>query len=130
LGRGHNRNGGDPTRNEQERMMQIEITGRNMTVSQKLRQRAEQGLGRIERIVGRAGKAHLILTKWKNRTKAELTVATRKAEVVAAAESLVLEAALESVMEKVERQALKRKEKQITRKRNGRAGKEEMAEAV
>jgi putative sigma-54 modulation protein len=113
--------------------MQIEFTGRNMTVTQRLRERAEQGLGRIERVVGKAAKAHIILTRWKNRTKAELTVKSRKAEVVAAAESLVMEAALESVLEKAERQVLRMKERRVERKRNGRVTKEErsgLAEAV
>ena len=59
--------------------MQTEYTGRQMSVTQKLRTQAALGLGRIERIVGRTAKAHIILTTEKYRQMAEVTVNTRTA---------------------------------------------------
>jgi putative sigma-54 modulation protein len=106
--------------------MQTEYTGRQMNVTQKLRTQAALGLGRIERIVGRTAKAHIILTTEKYRQMAEVTVNTRKHDIVGVAESTVMESALHEALDKAEKQALKHKEKIVGRKRNGRVGKEDL----
>ncbi len=97
-----------------------------MNVTQKLRTQAALGLGRIERIVGRTAKAHIILTTEKYRQMAEVTVNTRKHGIVGIAESTVMESALHAALDKAEKQALRHKEKIVGRKRNGRVGKDDI----
>jgi putative sigma-54 modulation protein len=106
--------------------MQTEYTGRQMNVTQKLRTQAALGLERIERVVGRSAKAHIILTTEKYRQMAEVTVNTRKHDIVGMAESTVMESALHDALDKAEKQALRHKEKIVGRKRNGRVGKEDL----
>jgi putative sigma-54 modulation protein len=106
--------------------MQTEYTGRQMSVTQKLRTQAALGLGRIERIVGRTAKAHIILTTEKYRQMAEVTVNTRKHGIVGMAESTVMESALHEALDKAEKQALKHKEKIVGRKRNAKVGKDDL----
>ena len=106
--------------------MQTEYTGRQMSVTQKLRAQAALGLGRIERIVGRTAKAHIILTTEKHRQMAEVTVNTRKHGIVGMAESTMMASALHDALDKAEKQALKHKEKIVGRKRNGRVMKENL----
>jgi putative sigma-54 modulation protein len=106
--------------------MQTEYTGRQMNVTQKLRAQATLGLERIERVVGRTAKAHIILTTEKYRQMAEVTVNTRKHGIVGMAESTVMESALHDALDKAEKQALKHKEKIIGRKRNAKVGKEDI----
>jgi len=110
--------------------MQTEYTGRQMSVTQKLRTQAAAGLGRIERIVGRTAKAHIILTTEKYRQMAEVTVNTKKHGIVGIAESTVMEAALQDALDKAEKQALRHKEKIIGRKRNAKVGKEDYPQAI
>jgi len=98
--------------------MQTEYTGRQMSISQKLRAQATLGLDRIERVVGRSAKAHIILTTEKHRQMAEVTVSTRKHGIVGMAESTLIESALHDALDKAEKQALKHKEKIVGRKRN------------
>ncbi len=106
--------------------MQTEYTGRQMNVTQKLRAQATLGLERIERVVGRAAKAHIILTTEKYRQMAEVTVNTRKHDIVGIAESTVMESALHDALDKAEKQALKHKEKIVGRKRNTKIGREDL----
>ena len=106
--------------------MQTEYTGRQMSITHKLRTQATAGLERIERVVGRTAKAHIILTTEKYRQMAEVTVNTRKHDIVGIAESTVMEAALQDALDKAEKQALKHKEKMVGRKRNGRVSKEDL----
>ena len=106
--------------------MQTEYTGRQMSVTQKLRTQAALGLERIERVVGRTAKAHIILTTEKHRQLAEVTVNTRKCGIVGIAESTVMASALHEALDKAEKQALKHKEKIVGRKRNGRVGKDDL----
>jgi len=106
--------------------MQTEYTGRQMNISQKLRTQATLGLERIERVVGRSASAHIILTTEKHRQMAEVTVNTRKCDIVGAAESTVMEMALHEALDKAEKQALKHKEKIIGRKRNTKIEREDL----
>src|SRR5580698_1891954 len=98
--------------------MQTEYTGRQMNITQKLRTQATLGLERIERVVGRSAKAHIILTTEKHRQLAEVTVNTRKHGIVGIAESTIMAAALHDALMKAEKQALRHKEKAVGRKRN------------
>ena len=102
--------------------MDLEITGRGTAVTQPLRQQAEAGLDRIERILGPKSSAKVVLTCEKNRCVVEVAIfsalhdlsAKCEAKVPLHQESQELAAALAEALNKVEAQALKNKKKVIT----------------
>ncbi len=98
--------------------MDVEYTGRQTTVTKKLKLQTEAGLARIMKIVGDAGSAHVILTTEKYRHTAELTVQTRQLKLVATCESTDMETALRDALMKVEKQAIRRKKRRATVKRH------------
>jgi putative sigma-54 modulation protein len=106
--------------------MQIEYTGRQTTVTPRLREQAQMGLQRIERIIGHTGNAHIVLTVEKNRLTAEVTVKARGAELVGAGQSTLMAAALQDALDKAEKQALRHKERNVGRKRNAGISKEDL----
>ncbi|HEY0307239.1 MAG TPA: ribosome-associated translation inhibitor RaiA [Acidobacteriaceae bacterium] len=106
--------------------MQTEYTGRQMTVTQTLRAQAATGLERIERIIGRSAKAHVVLTTDKYRQVAEIKVNWGQPEIVGWGEATVMGAALQTALDKAEKQALRQKEKVIGRKRNARISKDDL----
>jgi len=102
--------------------MDLEITGRGTQVTPKLRQQAEAGLARIERIIGPKCSAKIVLTCEKNRCVVEVAIfsplhdvsAKCEAKVAMHQETAELEQALAQTLNKVEAQALKSKKKVIT----------------
>lgn len=98
--------------------MDVEYTGRQTTVSKKLKLQTEAGLVRIAKIVGNAGSAHLILTTEKYRHSAELTVQTRQLKLVAACESTEMAIALRDALSTVEKQAIRHKKRRTAIKRH------------
>ena len=64
--------------------MNVDYTGRQTTITKKLKTQTEAGLERISKIIGNAGSVHIILTTEKYRHTAELTVQTRNLKLVAA----------------------------------------------
>lgn len=102
--------------------MDLEITGRGTQVTPKLRQQAEHGLERIERILGPKSSAKVVLTCEKNRCEVEVAIfsalhdlsAKCDAKVALHNEAQELEQALAAALNKVETQALKNKKKVIT----------------
>jgi putative sigma-54 modulation protein len=52
--------------------MEIEYTGRQTTITKKLKTQAEAGLARIAKLVGRTASAHVFLTTEKYRRIAEV----------------------------------------------------------
>jgi putative sigma-54 modulation protein len=102
--------------------MDLEITGRGTTVTQVLRQQAEAGLERIERILGPKSSAKVVLTCEKNRCVVEVAIhnvlgdlsSRCEAKVPMHQEAQELAAALAEAMNKVEAQALKNKKKVVT----------------
>jgi putative sigma-54 modulation protein len=98
--------------------MPVECTGRQVVVTRPLRTLAEEGIERIEKILGRITSAHVVLTAEKYRQIAEVTVKTRACSLVAVCESSVsMETALRDALGKAETQATRFKDKQRTRKR-------------
>ena len=67
--------------------MDIEYTGRQTTITKKLKLNAEAGLKRISKIVGSTCSVHVILTTEKYRHCAEITVKTRTIKLVAKCEA-------------------------------------------
>jgi putative sigma-54 modulation protein len=94
--------------------MNLEITGRHTTVTDKLREQARVGLERIGLVTNRCTNAHIILTEDKYRRIAEVSVQCRGDVLVATCEATEMEAALHDALRKVEQQAVKSKEKFVT----------------
>lgn len=98
--------------------MNVELTGRQTTITPKLKQQAEEGLEQIAKIVGKAGSCHVILTEDKHRKIAEVTVKGKEAEFVATAENGEMGVALHDALAKVEQQSIRHSQKQTTTRRH------------
>ena len=98
--------------------MEIEYTGRQTTVTKKLKLQAEAGLAQIEKIIGNSAHAHVILCKDKYRHNAEVTVQTRHQKLVASCEATEMETALHDALAKLEQQAIRHKKRFGTMKRH------------
>jgi putative sigma-54 modulation protein len=103
--------------------MQVEYTGRQISITPSLRRLAEEGLDRVGKVVGRSCSAHVILTEEKYRHTAEVTVQTKFQTIVGLCESTVMETALRDALAKAEFQAIKHKDKFRTRTREPKDGK-------
>lgn len=102
--------------------MEIEYTGRQTTITKKLKNKAEAGLDRISKVVGNTCTVHVILTTEKYRHCAEITVKTRTYKLVAKCEGTEMEAALHDALNKIEQQAIRHNQKFTTIKRHSKAG--------
>lgn len=98
--------------------MDVEYTGRQTTITKRLKLQAEAGLARVAKIVGNSGNVHVILSTDKYRQTAEVTVQTRHQKLVARCEGTEMEVALHDALEKMERQAIRHKKKWATIKRH------------
>jgi putative sigma-54 modulation protein len=98
--------------------MNVDYTGRQTTITKKLKTQTEAGIERIAKIIGNAGSVHVVLTTEKYRHTAELTVQTRNLKLVAACEATEMETALRDALATVEKQAIRHKKKKTTIKRN------------
>ena len=94
--------------------MDLEITGRGTQVTQKLRQQAEEGLARIEKIVGPKCVAKVVLSCEKNRCEAEVTIRTTVTDFSSHTSAKEIEVALKDALDKVELQAVKARKKVVT----------------
>jgi len=97
--------------------MQVEYTGRQVTVTPALRALAEEGIERIGKILGRTTAAHVILSAEKYRKTAEVNIKTRRAEILGISESTNLETALRGALDKAETQAVRCRKKLQAKKR-------------
>jgi putative sigma-54 modulation protein len=97
--------------------MQVEYTGRQVTVTRALRTLAEEGIERITKLFTRITSVHVILSAEKYRQTAEVTITTRLHDFVGISESTNLESALREALEKAETQAIKCKKKLEAEKR-------------
>ena len=100
--------------------MNVELTGRQTTLTPKLRQQAEDGLQQIAKIVGKTGNCHVILTEDKHRKIAEVTVKSKLHEFVATAEAQEMSAALHAALAKLEQQSIRYSQRLTTVRRNAR----------
>src|ERR1700691_5250736 len=94
--------------------MDVEYTGRQTTVTKKLKLQIEAGLARVAKIVGNSGSVHVILSTDKYRQIAEITVQTRQQKLVSRCEGTEMVVALHDALEKLEGQAF------VHRKKKGR----------
>jgi len=97
--------------------MQIEYTGRQITVTKALHAIGDEGIGRIGKILGRVTTAHIVLTAEKYRQSAEVTINTRLQSIVGLSESTSMESALREALGKAETQAIRHKDKARAKKR-------------
>jgi putative sigma-54 modulation protein len=93
--------------------MQAEFTGRQQQVTKVLRTLAEEGLTRIEKVLGRTATAHVIFSTEKYRHTVEVNIKTRLHMIVGVAESPDMAMALRDAMEKAEKQAIRLKKRKI-----------------
>jgi putative sigma-54 modulation protein len=106
--------------------MDVEYTGRQTSITKRLKEMTEAGLERITKIVGKSGNAHVILSSDKYRKHAEVTVQTRNQKLVAACESDNMATALRDALAKIEQQAIRHKKRKMSIKRHGKT----VAEAI
>jgi putative sigma-54 modulation protein len=97
--------------------MQVEYTGRQVTVTPALRALAEEGIERIGKILGRTTGAHVILSSEKYRKTAEVSIKTRRHDILGISESTSMETALRAALEKAETQAIRCRQKLQAKKR-------------
>jgi putative sigma-54 modulation protein len=97
--------------------MQIEYTGRQVTITRALRAQAEAGIERILKILGRVTSAHIILSATKYRQTAEVTIKTRLSKIVGISVSTSMESSLRDALEKAETQAIRSRKKLQAKKR-------------
>src|SRR5271163_2227143 len=97
--------------------MQIEYTGRQVTVTKTHHAIGDEGVGRIGKILGRITTAKIILIAEKYRQTAEVTINTRLQSIVGLSESTSMEMALREAIAKAESQAVRYKDRLRARKR-------------
>lgn len=102
--------------------MEIEYTGRQATITKKLKTMADVGLDRVAKIVGSACSVHVILTTEKYRHSAEITLKTRTYKLVVKCGGTEMVVALHDALAKIEQQAIRHKQKTTTIKRHSKAG--------
>ncbi|WP_213806907.1 ribosome-associated translation inhibitor RaiA [Granulicella sp. dw_53] len=102
--------------------MEIEYTGRQTTITKKLKTMADAGLDRVAKIVGSACSVHVILTTEKYRQSAEITLKTRTDKLVVKCEGTEMVVVLHDALSKIEQQAIRHKQKTTTIKRHSKAG--------
>ena len=100
--------------------MIIEYTGRQTVVTQKYKDQAQAGLERIEKIVGGATSAKVVLTVDKYRKIANVTVSQGSQSMVAECESADMMTALKDGLAKIEVQAVRQRQKETTTMRHPR----------
>ncbi len=110
--------------------MDVEYTGRQTTITKKLKLQTEAGLARITKIVGNSGIVHVTLSTDKYRQIAEITVQTKHLNLVARCEATEMDEALRDALEKIERQAIRQKKKFGTIKRHPKSDVKGGAEAA
>ncbi|MGI4756585.1 MAG: HPF/RaiA family ribosome-associated protein [Janthinobacterium lividum] len=94
--------------------MDLEITGRGTQVTHTLRQQAEEGLARIEKVLGPKCMGKVVLLCEKNRCEAEVTVRNTISDFSSHTSAKEIEVALKDALDKVESQAVKARKKVVT----------------
>ena len=116
--------------------MNVEYTGRQYEATPAVRKQIDQGLSKLQKILGTAFKTNVILAAEKHRHKAEITITIRTHPIVGIAEAGDMNSAVGEALERIERQALKYKgrwrdkKRQPKKKWNGEATVTEQRAAV
>ncbi len=96
----------------------IDYTARWTHIGDKHKALADHELKRIDRMLGGAVSAHVILTEDKYRKIAEVTLKTASETLVATCEHADMLTALRDALGKIEQQAIKHKERKLTVERH------------
>src|ERR1700733_11392695 len=87
--------------------MQVEYTGRQVSVTAALRRMGDEGIERMARVLPKLADAHIVLTSEKYRKTADVTLRMRMGKIVGFAESNNMETALREALGKAETQAIR-----------------------
>ncbi len=98
---------------QQENMMQLDVTGHHVDLTESLREYVTSKLEKIERHFDQVTDVHCILTVEKLRQKAEATVSVNGAKIYADATNEDMYAAIDALGDKLGRQVRKYKEKLV-----------------
>jgi len=116
--------------------MNVEYTGRQYEATPAVRKQIDQGLSKLQKILGTAFKTNIILAAEKHRHIAEITITVRIHPIVGIAEAGDMSSAVGEALDRIERQALKYKgrwrdkKRQPKKKWNGEATVAEQRAAV
>ncbi len=87
--------------------MQVEYTGRQVTVTPALRRLGDEAIERIAKVLPKLVGAHIVLTSEKYRKTADVAVKMRAGKLVGFAESNNMESALREALDRAETQAIR-----------------------
>lgn len=97
--------------------MHVEFTGRQYEVTPAVRKQVENGLNKLQKILGKTFDTHVILSTEKKRHIAEITVTIRNNSLVGVAEAAEMSQAVGEAIDKIDRQAVKYKTRFRAKKR-------------
>lgn len=103
--------------------MHVEFTGRQYEVTPAVRKQVENGLNKLQKILGKTFDTHVILSTEKKRHIAEITVTVRNNALVGVAEAAEMSQAVGEAIDKIDRQAVKYKTRFRAKKRIARKAK-------
>jgi putative sigma-54 modulation protein len=95
----------------------VEYTGRQYEVTPAVRKQINQGLSKLEKILGTTFSTNVILAAEKHRHIAEITITVRTHPIVGVAEAGDMNSAVGEALERIERQAIKYKGRWRDKKR-------------
>lgn len=111
--------------------MNVEYTGRQFEVTPAIRNQVQNGLEKIQKILGNSFDSHIILSVEKHRHIAEITVTVRNhAPIVGLAEAADMTSAVGNALDRIDRQAVKYKTKWKSKKRQARKKFDQQAEST
>ena len=102
--------------------MNVEFTGRNLAITDDVREFTGEKLARLERHSGRLDEVHVILTAEKHRQTCDIVVRGPHLTLTAAGETDDLYAAIAQAVDKLTRQAEKHKGSRVARRRGNQRG--------
>jgi putative sigma-54 modulation protein len=91
--------------------MQINISGRQIEITDSLRDYAEEKIGRVQKHFDHLTTMNVVLQVEKQRHLAEVTLHAKGATLAASADAPDMYAAIDQLADKLDRQVLKHKEK-------------------
>ena len=100
----------------EETRMKVSVTARHFSLSNRLKEHAEERLSRLSRFTDTLLHAHVVLEFQKHRKIAEITAHARNGDFTGKAESEDFPVSIDLACEKIERQIRKIKGKQMSHK--------------
>jgi putative sigma-54 modulation protein len=101
--------------------MHVDYTGRQCTITPRIRKRAEEGLAKLAKILGDHCTSKVILTAEKRRRVAEITLTRRTKKLVGRGEATDVLVAIDEALDHIEKQALKLNTRKRDVKRSAKA---------